>query len=118
MNGVPNVVLLLLAALSFTVGGICMKHSDGLTKAGPSVLLGILFLLGAGLQALAMRRYSDWLGQRPTRVLVTGGASANVGILRVVSDVLQARLVPLQVSNASALATGPFATSAFAPPPR
>ena len=56
MNGVPNVVLLLLAALSFTVGGICMKHSDGLTKAGPSVLLGILFLLGAGLQALAMRR--------------------------------------------------------------
>lgn len=56
LANVPNVVLLALAALSFTCGGVCMKHSEGLTRLGPSLALGALFLLGAGLQALAMRR--------------------------------------------------------------
>jgi multidrug transporter EmrE-like cation transporter len=56
MGQVPNVVLLTLAALSFTCGGVFMKQSEGLTRLGPSVALGALFLLGAGLQALAMRR--------------------------------------------------------------
>jgi sugar (pentulose or hexulose) kinase len=36
-------------------------------------------------------------------ILVTGGASKNPGILRVLADVFQARIVPLQVSNSSAL---------------
>ena len=56
MQQIPNVVLLVLAALSFTAGGVCMKYSEGLTRLAPSVLLALLFLLGAALQALAMRR--------------------------------------------------------------
>lgn len=56
MGQIPNVVVLALAALSFTCGGVFMKQSEGLTRLGPSVALGALFLLGAGLQALAMRR--------------------------------------------------------------
>jgi len=43
----------------------------------------------------------DWRGHEP--ILVTGGASRNRGILRILADVFQARIVPLQVSNSSAL---------------
>ena len=46
---------LMVAALCFTLGGICMKASTGLTRLWPSMLMALLFLLGAALQALAMR---------------------------------------------------------------
>ena len=45
-----------LAALFFTVGGIFMKLSDGLTKFWPSMIVFTLFLTGAALQTLAMKR--------------------------------------------------------------
>ncbi|HEY2152657.1 MAG TPA: SMR family transporter [Vicinamibacterales bacterium] len=48
-------LLVVLAALSFSVGGYCMKLSAGLTRPLPSVLLFALFGLGAALQTLAMR---------------------------------------------------------------
>jgi xylulokinase len=54
-------------------------------------------------QALSMRRHSDWIGEHPTRILVTGGASRNRGILRVLADVFQAEIRPLSVANSSAL---------------
>lgn len=54
-------------------------------------------------QALAMRRFADWIGERPDRILVTGGAARNRGILRVLADVFQAELLPLAVANSSAL---------------
>jgi sugar (pentulose or hexulose) kinase len=38
-----------------------------------------------------------------TTVLVTGGASKNRGLLRVLADVFQATIMPLSVSNSSAL---------------
>lgn len=47
--------LVILAALSFSVGGYFMKLSSGLTVAGPTALVFTLFALGAGLQTLAMR---------------------------------------------------------------
>src|SRR5437868_13955272 len=56
MPAVSNLVLLLLAAVSFTAGGVSMKYSQGLTQVGPSVLVAALFLIGAACQALAMRR--------------------------------------------------------------
>jgi quaternary ammonium compound-resistance protein SugE len=49
---------LILAALCFTSGGICMKASAGLTRVWPSVLMALLFLTGAALQAVVMR-YQD-----------------------------------------------------------
>ena len=54
-------------------------------------------------QALSMRQFSSWIGEEPHRILVTGGASKNRGILRVLADVFQAELVPLVVANSSAL---------------
>jgi xylulokinase len=54
-------------------------------------------------QALSMRLHSAFIGQPPARILVTGGASKNPGILRVLADVFQAEIVPLRVSNSSAL---------------
>ncbi len=54
-------------------------------------------------QALSMRRHSDWIGERPERILVTGGASRSPGIRRVLADVFQAEITPLSVSNSSAL---------------
>jgi multidrug transporter EmrE-like cation transporter len=45
-----------LAAVFFTVGGIFMKLSEGLTKFWPSIIVFLLFATGAALQALAMKR--------------------------------------------------------------
>ena len=39
----------ILAALFFTVGGIFMKLSDGLTKFWPTTIVFILFVAGAAL---------------------------------------------------------------------
>jgi multidrug transporter EmrE-like cation transporter len=46
----------ILAALFFTVGGVFMKLSDVLTKFWPTVIVFALFLIGAALQTLAMKR--------------------------------------------------------------
>jgi xylulokinase len=54
-------------------------------------------------QALSMRHHSDWIGETPETILVTGGASRNPGILQVLADVFQAELRPLSVANSSAL---------------
>ena len=54
-------------------------------------------------QALSMQYHSDWIGERPERILVTGGATKNRGILQVIADVFQAELRTLSVSNSSAL---------------
>ncbi len=54
-------------------------------------------------QALAMRHYADWIGETPSTILVTGGASRNRGILSVLADVFQAELRTLSVANSSAL---------------
>ena len=54
-------------------------------------------------QALSMRLHSDWIGEKMHTILVTGGASKNKGLLRVLADVFQATIMPLGVSNSSAL---------------
>jgi xylulokinase len=54
-------------------------------------------------QALSMRLHSEWIGETMKTVLVTGGASRNQGLLRVLADVFQAVIMPLAVSNSSAL---------------
>ncbi|HET9956508.1 MAG TPA: FGGY family carbohydrate kinase [Polyangiaceae bacterium] len=54
-------------------------------------------------QALAMQRYSDWIGETPDLILATGGASANRGILQILADVFGAEVRTLEVNNSSAL---------------
>ncbi len=63
-------------------------------------------------QAISMRLHSAWIGQRLERVLVTGGASRNRGILRVLADVFQAEMQPLSVANSSALGAAVRAANA------
>jgi multidrug transporter EmrE-like cation transporter len=46
------------AALAYTVGGVCMNLSQGMTRIGPTLLVYLLFAGGATLQILAMRRSS------------------------------------------------------------
>jgi sugar (pentulose or hexulose) kinase len=54
-------------------------------------------------QALSMRRFSEWIGHAPKQLVLTGGASRNVGIQRIVADVFQCPVRTLRVGNASAL---------------
>lgn len=49
------VVLAALAASCFTVGGVFMKHADGLHHAGATAGFLALFVLGAVVQSQAMR---------------------------------------------------------------
>ena len=44
------------AAFAFTLGGICMKSSAGMTRLTPTLLLYLFFAAGATLQTLALRR--------------------------------------------------------------
>ena len=54
-------------------------------------------------QALNLRMHAAFIGEAVDTVLVTGGASRNPAILRVLADVFQARILPLTVTNSSAL---------------
>lgn len=54
-------------------------------------------------QALNLRLHGAFIGEDVETVLVTGGASRNPAILRILADVFQARIAPLAVSNSSAL---------------
>jgi xylulokinase len=54
-------------------------------------------------QALSMQRHSDWIGEQPKVIRVTGGASQNRGIRQVLADVFGAEIRALSVGNSSAL---------------
>ena len=47
--------MILSAAMSFALGGTVMKYADGLRNPQPSMIVFMLFVLGAALQIVAMR---------------------------------------------------------------
>lgn len=47
---------LILASAIYAVGGLCMKLSVGLTRPWPTAMIFVLFMTGATLQTLGMRR--------------------------------------------------------------
>src|SRR4051812_19209078 len=49
-------VLLTLASFAYACGGLFMKRSDGATRAAPTAIFVALFVAGALLQALGMKR--------------------------------------------------------------
>jgi len=49
-------LLAVTAALAYTVGGIFMKLSDGLSRLEPSMLVYLFFGVGPSMQSLAMRK--------------------------------------------------------------
>jgi xylulokinase len=54
-------------------------------------------------QALSMQYHSDWIGERPATLRVTGGASKNRAILQILADVFEARIETLSVESSAAL---------------
>jgi len=42
------------ASVAFSVGGALMKSSDGFNRLAPSLLVGVLFVVGAALMAKAV----------------------------------------------------------------
>lgn len=47
-----TLLLSICAAISYTVGGICMKYSEGFLRPWPSVGVFGLFALGAAIQTM------------------------------------------------------------------
>ena len=48
-------LMVITAAVSYSIGGYYMKLSNGLTNFAPSAMVFALFVLGAGFQTVAMR---------------------------------------------------------------
>lgn len=48
-----HLLMAVSAALSFTIGGVFMQFSDGLSRLIPSLLVYAMFAIGASLQTLA-----------------------------------------------------------------
>jgi xylulokinase len=54
-------------------------------------------------QMLSMRLHSQWIGVSPEQVFVTGGASNDRALLQVLADVLNCRVLRIEVSKSAAL---------------
>ena len=63
-------------------------------------------------QALNIKIHSAWIGETPTTIRVTGGASQNDGILQIFADVFQAELQRLAIGNSAALGAALMAANA------
>jgi multidrug transporter EmrE-like cation transporter len=51
-----DIVLFVVAAVAYSVGGLCMKLSDGLRHVRPTLSVLALFSAGAMIQTLGLRR--------------------------------------------------------------
>jgi xylulokinase len=54
-------------------------------------------------QMLSLRLHSQWMQAAPEKILVTGGAAANPQLLQVLADVMNCRVLRIEVSNSAAL---------------
>ncbi len=69
-------LLSLCAAIAYTIGGVCMKYSDGFTQPWPSVGVFYLFALGAGIQTFVTTR-----GELAVSYIVVLGLEAILALL-------------------------------------
>jgi len=54
-------------------------------------------------QMLNMRVHSEWLGERPKEILVTGGGSKSDQICQVIADVFGAKVMRLKNAGSASL---------------
>jgi len=54
-------------------------------------------------QMLSMRRHSEWMKVAPERIFATGGASNNPALLQVLANVMNCRVLRIEVSKSAAL---------------
>lgn len=66
-------------------------------------------------QLISMRLHSEWMGAPPTRIHVTGGASRNEEILRIMANVFQVPVRRLETSNGAGLGAAFRAAQAITP---
>jgi multidrug transporter EmrE-like cation transporter len=97
-----NLLLSVLAAGSYTVGGLFMRKAEGFSHALPTAMVFVCFCAGATLQTLAMRRSElsinyilvlgleaglavllgvTWLGEAPSPLKLAGLALILAGVL-------------------------------------
>lgn len=89
-----------VASIAFATGGVVMKWSDGFSRVGPSVLVGVLFLLGAAAMARAVT--SDGLS---TAFVMGLGIEAVASVLLGVT-VLGERLGPVEWGGIGLIVAG------------
>jgi xylulokinase len=90
---VPEITPRILTPLVKSIGSPSFENGESPEQACRAVVEA---------QALAMRRYAS---SAPQRILTTGGASSNKGILQIFADVMQAPVVQMQ-NNINAPALG------------
>ena len=54
-------------------------------------------------QVLSMKLHSRWIGEKFTRIRVTGGASRSQGICQIIADVFQAKVEKISVADSTTL---------------
>jgi xylulokinase len=54
-------------------------------------------------QMLSMRLHSQWMNVSPEKILATGGASSDVALLQIMADVMNCRVLRIEVSKSAAL---------------
>ncbi|HEY4414565.1 MAG TPA: FGGY-family carbohydrate kinase [Verrucomicrobiae bacterium] len=64
-------------------------------------------------QMLSMRRHSQWMKVSPKQIFVTGGASNDRALLQVLADVMNCRVVRIEVSKSAALGAALQAAHGF-----
>jgi xylulokinase len=79
-------------------------------ESGENPFLKVRALLEG--QFLNMRLHSQWMETKPSRIRLTGGASKSNGIAQLISNVFQAPVERLEVTNSAALGAALIAASA------
>ncbi|MGA2411086.1 MAG: hypothetical protein ABSG46_11945 [Candidatus Binataceae bacterium] len=99
-----QVIELLIASAAYATGGLFMKFSAGLSRPLPVIVFALLFLFGAALQALGMRRAD--LGAAYIFVLgVEAGLTAifSVFVLRENFSILRASAILMIIASVTVL---------------
>jgi xylulokinase len=87
-----------------------VRKGDAEFEAGANPPAQIRALLEG--QFLNMRLHSQWIGVKADRIRLTGGASQNNGIARLVADIFQAPVERLAIGNSAALGAALIAAAA------
>jgi multidrug transporter EmrE-like cation transporter len=96
---------LLIASVAYATGGLFMKFSEGLTRPIPVVIFALLFLTGAALQALGMKRAD--LGMAYILVLgIEAGMAAIMSVFVLHENLSIARAAAILVIIAGVIMLG------------
>jgi quaternary ammonium compound-resistance protein SugE len=98
-------VELLIASGCYATGGLFMKYSQGMTRPLPVLAFALLFLTGASLQALGMRRVD--LGMAYVLVLgIEAGMAVVLSVFVLHEHMSLARAVAILVILAGVMLLG------------